>query len=476
MPCLPAVIADDRLGAFAITKLHRKAPTLHRASSLFLFLPYQRGLEEVDRLLLHDMFSSKFARIAHRAPITATNLTNSSSCTAAQRTTPCLACGPTHQRRPSSSKASCPPDSSKPAPAAKTTAASQGASQSPASAPTQPQRGAKRVSRTKRFHNVPVKSKAPANQWAGLPAVPALQHRTEKGEIKEFEAYDEASTDDSMLDFSLASFFSLHRPLSPTCTIPPPASMEAFRSIFETQHEHDSWENGNSAERRPEDMIYTLHHNFDNFDGGAGSSQEDGVRWEVLQESPSNSEGGVKHLDGPPRRRTMDELVAPFRPFHAPPPPQAFSTERKSAPVERKRIVRQPKQKHYETTIRVTETTTADGQRTYSAIPSPIVRIPDPEEQAKLSYREPPSQQIRIRQPFLERMRKRQQLYLQAHHSKVLEHMDEPRAVIRRAPSHRRPQMLLISVKRQRKLKMKKHKYKKLMRRTRNLRRRLDRA
>ena len=34
----------------------------------------------------------------------------------------------------------------------------------------------------------------------------------------------------------------------------------------------------------------------------------------------------------------------------------------------------------------------------------------------------------------------------------------------------------LISVKRQRKLKMKKHKYKKLMKRTKNLRRRLDRV
>lgn len=34
----------------------------------------------------------------------------------------------------------------------------------------------------------------------------------------------------------------------------------------------------------------------------------------------------------------------------------------------------------------------------------------------------------------------------------------------------------LISVKRQRKLKMKKHKYKKLMRRTKNLRRKLDRT
>jgi hypothetical protein len=35
--------------------------------------------------------------------------------------------------------------------------------------------------------------------------------------------------------------------------------------------------------------------------------------------------------------------------------------------------------------------------------------------------------------------------------------------------------MYAISVKRQRKLKMKKHKYKKLMKRTRNLRRRIER-
>jgi hypothetical protein len=40
----------------------------------------------------------------------------------------------------------------------------------------------------------------------------------------------------------------------------------------------------------------------------------------------------------------------------------------------------------------------------------------------------------------------------------------------------RQTDMWAISVKRQRRLKMKKHKYKKLMRRTRNLRRRLDRA
>jgi len=45
---------------------------------------------------------------------------------------------------------------------------------------------------------------------------------------------------------------------------------------------------------------------------------------------------------------------------------------------------------------------------------------------------------------------------------------------IRRSPT-KRPEMVFISVKRQRKLKMKKHKYKKLMKKTRTLRRKLDR-
>jgi hypothetical protein len=47
--------------------------------------------------------------------------------------------------------------------------------------------------------------------------------------------------------------------------------------------------------------------------------------------------------------------------------------------------------------------------------------------------------------------------------------MENPSAMAEEANT-----MIALSVKRQRKLKMKKHKYKKLMKRTRNLRRRLD--
>lgn len=58
---------------------------------------------------------------------------------------------------------------------------------------------------------------------------------------------------------------------------------------------------------------------------------------------------------------------------------------------------------------------------------------------------------------------------------RITEVMLPERPTFREHVRKRRQGMLLISVKRQRKLKMKKHKYKKLMKRTRLLRRKLDR-
>jgi len=247
------------------------------------------------------------------------------------------------------------------------------------------------------------------------------------------------------------------------------------------------WQNGNSAERRPEDVIYTLHNTIETLENSAANAQDEGVRWEVIQESQSNSDG-VKHLDGAPRLKSLDELVAQFKPFKAPPPPQPFAEEQKASEKKRSakqaKSTRQPQQKSYQTTITFTDTTAADGTRIVTPHVSPLVRVPDA---LSATSTQPSSHLIeesnqhhpRIRQPFLERMRRRQQLYLQGQHSKILERMGEqqqPRSMIRRAPSEKRIKMLLISVKRQRKLKMKKHKYKKLMKRTRTLRRRLDRT
>lgn len=96
----------------------------------------------------------------------------------------------------------------------------------------------------------------------------------------------------------------------------------------------------------------------------------------------------------------------------------------------------------YTTTLTITESTSPSGEATFAASASPIVA------------RE-------VKQPFLERLQARQE---------QLETVWNRRARDQ-GPGLSRT-MWAISVKRQRKLKMKKHKYKKLMRRTRNLRRR----
>ena len=275
-----------------------------------------------------------------------------------------------------------------------------------------------------------------------------------------------------LLDFWLSAFFSLHHPLSLSNPIPQPASEETFNNIFESKPQLDVWENGNSAEKRPEDVIIALQDTIESLEGNNGASQDEaGVRWEVLQESSSNS-NGVKHLDGPPKPRTIDDLVTQFKPFQPPPPPQAFPPESKASEKKRARATK-PKSKQFQTTIVVTESTAADGHKTYTASQSPLVQIANAKESTpvRTASRQP-------HQPFLARAWRKNQAYLlsqrKAIHS-ITAAASSPLRNIRQVPGMRKPQMRLISVKRQRKLKMKKHKYKKLMKRTRNLRRRLDR-
>lgn len=213
--------------------------------------------------------------------------------------------------------------------------------------------------------------------------------------------------------------------------------------------------------------MYALGSLFENLETNDREFQDDGVRWEMMQESPSNQDG-VTHLDGAPRLKSLDEQIASFRPFNPPPPPQPFPTEPAKG-ADKKKAASKPKQKSYETTIIVTEYTDQHGKRSYTAESSPIVQIPNPAENAAV---EEPQ-----RVPFIERMRRHRQQQLQLSRRQKIQAGSGLRKYQRRAPSATRQNvMLLISVKRQRKLKMKKHKYKKLMKRTRNLRRRQDRA
>ena len=151
----------------------------------------------------------------------------------------------------------------------------------------------------------------------------------------------------------------------------------------------------------------------------------------------------------------LEELVKQFRPFNVPPPPMPFdmsagASEEVQARQDEAGIMKVVEDEEprltqhmtYQTTVTIEETTSPEGDKTFTASATPIIvrnaaaRVP--------------------RQPFLTRM---------AHRQTVLE------------PSSGEDEgMMLISVKRQRKLKMKKHKYKKLMKRTRNLRRKLGKT
>lgn len=133
----------------------------------------------------------------------------------------------------------------------------------------------------------------------------------------------------------------------------------------------------------------------------------------------------------------VDTMSGDFLPFRPPPTPQPQTTnESESAAAEVEAAEEQPLHRVYKAMFTIEESTEPNGQVRIVAHSPSIVN----EEQPR---------------SFLERLAQRQ---------------------MRLNQSRGRGDMHAISVRRQRKLKMKKQKYKKLMKKTRNLRRKLDRT
>lgn len=324
------------------------------------------------------------------------------------------------QRRNSST--SCPPDNSR----------GPGTSQTSTSSSSSKQAEKKTAPRGK--------SKKLAQQQMNVPSVPPTSYLQET-------------------DVAISSFFSVHRPISITTSIPVASSESSFSAIFEPRKQSNASKYG--------DVIYTLNSAVKTLEGGAQSSEETELREEIMRQSASND--GTVHLDGPApaRQVSLNELLSQMRPFNAPPPPVPFDQAQQDsaskaeasgsqeAEVQHTQL-QKPQKKVWKATLTVTESTDASGRKTFSATTSPVIRMPTRSEGA---IEEPASDEvITIRQPFLERMEIREQ---------------EWRKFIRDRARNQDGTMHAISVKRQRKLKMKKHKYKKLMKRTRNLRRKL---
>jgi hypothetical protein len=208
--------------------------------------------------------------------------------------------------------------------------------------------------------------------------------------------------------------------------LPPVSSSATFNSIFDKK----------PSKQRMIDNIQTLSGGIESLEATLRSYDEKHPTETIVEEAES--------VDGP-SAMTIDQIMAKYVPFSPPPAPvpldQMASFETTQSQQEAQPTV-QSKQRAWSTAVVVTESIDAAGKRTYSASTAPMVEIQYPESGNNAEIDE-----VEIRQPFLERMHRKQNT----------------------------PGMMAISVKRQRKLKMKKHKYKKLMKRTRLLRRKLDR-
>lgn len=236
-------------------------------------------------------------------------------------------------------------------------------------------------------------------------------------------------------DVCLMQLFAGQMPISPSHVLTPHASDAQFASLFTPK---PKWQ-------KYQETVEQLSGAIDGLEG----AQADAAAVETSAE-------GVIHLDAATAPASnMDEMMQAFRNNRPPPPPRPI--EDLEAMVKSSAKKRGRKGKSWMTTITVTEWMDGAGQRTFRADSTPIIRVPQAQQLVETIVEEPAT-----KQPFLERMRSRQLRFEEGAQKKVI-----------RSPLAKKPNMLLISVKRQRKAKMKKHKLKKLRKRTRNLRRKL---
>ena len=261
----------------------------------------------------------------------------------------------------------------------------------------------------------------------------------------------------------MSSFFSIHRPISLTTPIPSEASNKAFSSIFDAK---------TPTRAKTADVIYTLSSTLESLENATSttesqgdqqvSSEEVDLREAVTQASSTYVDQPTHHLDIPAKTLhiNLQELAKKFRPFVPPPAPVPLDVNRDGFNLSPQETLSEtqadahsaPMQKSFTTTLTIYENSYPNGQKTYKTHTTPIIeKIASHSSEKGVRYL-PPSPRD---QQFLGRMRQRQAQYI----DRVIE----------------KNGWMAISVKRQRKLKMKKHKYKKLMKRTKNLRRKLDR-
>ncbi|KAI1103604.1 hypothetical protein F4804DRAFT_342401 [Jackrogersella minutella] len=233
---------------------------------------------------------------------------------------------------------------------------------------------------------------------------------------------------------ALSTFFSLHRPMSVTHSFPKTVTDDAFAQIFAPATKNSRYTDVMTTLSRTVDEIERPMENLslDSHQAGETIADANGESMHKIDlKHPDGSESSVYV-----QLNTMSGNFLPFRP---PPLPEAETAAETADKAKTASLLKSiPQTRIYKAMFTLEESTDNDGQiRVVAHSPELVDDVATP-------------------RTFLERMALRQ---------------------IRWREEGRRqsPNMLAISVRRQRKLKMKKKKYKKLMKRTRNVRRKLDR-
>ncbi|KAL3423488.1 hypothetical protein PVAG01_05235 [Phlyctema vagabunda] len=261
---------------------------------------------------------------------------------------------------------------------------------------------ATRNPRRKNASKTEIKNEAMRN----LPSVPSTQHVAPS-------------------QISVASFFSLHRPISLTMGVPKKVTDQQFEAIFKSRL---------STNARPSEVISTLSSTVENLSAASNglkrssvgqqaqwNAETDELRAAITSESYRKAE--AQHLDQNPSESDFQFpqhiLTGRYQPFTPPPPPVPMNTAESLAAGAEAAEALEPQQKTYTAVLTIEESTNENGEVTYMAHSSPFVE-------------EPP-----MPTRFLGRMKIRQERYE--------EYRDQ------RSEENR---METLSVKRQRKLKM----------------------
>ncbi|RAK71857.1 mitochondrial 37S ribosomal protein mS38 [Aspergillus fijiensis CBS 313.89] len=275
--------------------------------------------------------------------------------------------------------------------------------------------------------------------FSRLPSVPSTQHLLPH-------------------DVQVASFFSIHRPISVSTSVPPTSTSEAFDAIF--------------TERKPavDDVISTLSSAVHSMEG-----EDDHNHYQaVLQELTDRNflQQGQQGQQGQQPSQTMnltlsiEELTKRLRPFHPPPPPVPMNemSANNNTTSEQQQLLppttttgnhHNNTTETYSAVLTIHESTLPDGRKTYQAHAGPF--MPTKDMGVPGAAQAPPE----IVEAYID----------------VVDPSAHPElSYIDQQDQQINGPMQAISTKRRRRLKMKKHKFKKLLRKTRTLRRKLEKS